>query len=379
MGRKVTFEEFEERANKVHNGKYSYVKDSYKRTDIKTKIICPIHGEFLQTPHGHLKGNGCPKCYEATRLITTEIFKERADKVHKGKYIYTKTIYEEANKKVCIICPIHGEFWMTPSKHINAKQGCPYCQGMYKTTEQIVNEFKEVHGDKYDYSKVKYKNNKSKVCIVCPIHGEFWQTTSNHLKGRGCPKCAKENLRKLYVSNLGEFEIKARKIHGDNYIYTEGEYVNAHTPIKIICKEHGEFWQTPHKHINGRHGCPMCKESHLERYIRNLLFENNIEFVSQKNFDWLLFQKNLYLDFYLPDYNIAIECQGEQHYRAVNYFGGEEQFKISQERDKSKKQLCEEHGIKVLYFSDKKYADGIIIDKDILLEEILKNENNRRI
>ena len=103
----------------------------------------------------------------------------------------------------------------------------------------------------------------------------------------------------------------------------------------FICPKHGEFWQTPYKHLKGQ-GCPKCKQSKLERQISTLLTENNIPFEQQKTFDWLKYKNNLFLDFYLPEHNIAIECQGGQHFKSVDYFGGENEFKLIQERDKTK-------------------------------------------
>lgn len=87
----------------------------------------------------------------------------------------------------------------------------------YNNNKYII-KAKEIHGDKYDYSKVEYINNHSKVCIICPIHGEFWQNASSHLKGCGCPKCSaivrgKKNkkIRYSYFINdeVGESQTKA--------------------------------------------------------------------------------------------------------------------------------------------------------------------------
>ena len=122
------------------------------------------------------------------------------------------------------------------------------------TTEEFIKRARKLHGDKYDYSKVEYKNANAKVCIICPIHGEFWQTPSKHTNCKhGCPKCgSKERL-----SN-DEFIKRAREIHGDKYKYDESTYgKRVDDDIRIICPEHGEFWQNPRKHINGC-SCPKC-------------------------------------------------------------------------------------------------------------------------
>lgn len=110
--------------------------------------------------------------------ITTEVFVEKAKKVHGNTYDYSKVNYINAHTKICIICSEHGEFWQTPNNHLNGK-GCPICgrkkvkEKQRDTYEEFVQKANKVHGDEYDYSKVNYINSQSKVCIVCPIHGNF--------------------------------------------------------------------------------------------------------------------------------------------------------------------------------------------------------------
>ena len=110
-------------------------------------------------------------------------FIEKAKAVHGDKYDYSKVEYVKAKEKVCIICQEHGEFWQTPNNHLRG-EGCPFCYGSKKlTTEEFISKAKQIHGNKYDYSNVNYVNKYTKVCIICPEHGEFWQKPSNHLKG----------------------------------------------------------------------------------------------------------------------------------------------------------------------------------------------------
>ena len=126
----------------------------------------------------------------------------------------------------------------------------------------------------------------------------------------------------------------------------------------IICPKHGEFWQTPHSHLKGS-GCPKCKNSVLENTVRLFLDRHNIDYIYQ------YFPKFLSdgvghqsLDFYIPEYNVAIECQGLQHYKPVELFGGEEQFKKQIELDRNKKELCEKNGIKIIYYSTYQFKDS---------------------
>ena len=145
-------------------------------------------------------------------------------------------------------------------------------------------------------------------------------------------------------------------------------YVNAQTKVCIICPEHGEFWQTPNKHLQGK-GCPKCNLSHLERSVMNYLDEHEIAYDYQKRFNWLGRQS---LDFYLPDYNVGIECQGIQHFEEIDYFGGKEGLNECKKRDKLKFKKCQKNGIKVLYYSNLgiEYPYDVFEDLDLLFEEI---------
>ena len=137
--------------------------------------------------------------------------------------------------------------------------------GKRLTTNEFVERSKKIHGDKYDYSKVKYINNKTKVCIICSEHGEFWQTPSDNLNGCGCPMCGTAKLRNKFSLTLENFIEKARKVHGDKYDYSKVEYVNNHTKVCIIHKKCGnEFWQTPNSHLNG-HGCSYCRGNEISQ------------------------------------------------------------------------------------------------------------------
>ena len=287
---------------------------------------------------------------------TREQFIKRARRFHGDKYNYSKVEYVNSQTKVCIICPIHGEFWVTPNDHIHANVGCTKCSGNYKSnTEDFIKKATKKYGNKYDYSKVEYVNNKTKVCIICHEkdefgneHGEFWQRPNDHLSGYECIKC-KNN----YHPTTEEWVLRARQVHGDRYDYSKAKYTKALEKICIICPEHGEFWQQASNHLNGNN-CPHCnsnQKSHMEENVSKMLDENNLKYFRQKTFDWLKYNRNLYLDFYLPDENIAIEVQGEQHFISIECFGGKEDFILRQKRDREKKRLCEEHNIKMFYIT----------------------------
>lgn len=293
------------------------------------------------------------------KKLTTEEFVAKAKKTHGNKYDYSKVEYINNKVKVCIICPEHGEFWQTPHNHL-VGQDCPLCtnNNLKKNTADFIRQAIEVHANKYDYSKVEYTSNKDKVCIICPEHGEFWQRPKRHLAGDGCPICRVN--KKLTIE---EFVTRAKKTHGDKYDYSRVKYVNTRTKVCLVCPEHGEFWQTPHNHICGD-GCPACRISHLENEVKTMLDENNIAYEYQKHFSWLGKQS---LDFYIPSKSIAIECQGSQHFIPYEFFGGEKGLAETKNRDMKKKKLCDDNCVSLLYYG--RY-NGCIKNKKIILDKI---------
>ena len=365
----------------VHGDKYDYSKVEYINTNTKVCIICPEHGEFWQTPHSHLNGRGCPLCakeHSTNYKNTKEFFIDRATKKHNGKYDYSKVEYVNSSVPVCIICPDHGEFWQTPHNHLNST-GCKKCKsnkhlGVKDSLESFIEKAHKIHGDKYDYSKVEYVNSTTPVCIICPDHGEFWQTPSNHtnkIHPKGCDKCNRLKHSNDEKISKEEFIERARKIHGDKYDYSKVEYVNFHTKICIICPEHSDFWQTPSHHLRNE-GCPICNFSKLELDIENFCKNNNIKYISQYNPNWA---KKYRYDFYLPDYNTIIECQGIQHYKPVDFAGkgddwAKKLFEKNVKTDKIKYELAVKNNCNILYYTsdDLKTNDEITSLKELLLK-----------
>lgn len=155
-------------------------------------------------------------------------------------------------------------------------------------------------------------------------------------------------------SKTEAFILKAKLVHNGKYDYSKVEYVNSKTKVCIICPEHGEFWQTPLNHLQG-HGCTKCQLSKMESEIQKYFTQESVKFDTQKRFDWLKDNRQMILDFYLPNQNIAIECQGEQHFTPNTFFGGNDSFESSLKRDRLKYQQCKEHGIEIIYYFLKDY------------------------
>ena len=185
-------EEFIMEFRKIHNDKYLYDDYIDINTSDKIDIYCKEHGKFSQNVSHHLKGGGCPKC--AGKGLSKEELIDKFNTIHNKKYDYSEMDYNNSLEKIKIKCPHHGNFLQSPNSHFNGS-GCPECkkikisQKNSKTKEYFLNKFKLIHGEKYDYSlNSKIYSNKH-LEIICDRHGIFKQSSSNHLQGRGCPKC----------------------------------------------------------------------------------------------------------------------------------------------------------------------------------------------
>lgn len=194
-----------------------------------------------------------------SKEITTQDFIRRAREVHGDKYDYSKSVYVSATTDLTIICPIHGEFQQRPANH-NSGRGCRECAGNKPlTVEKFVERAQAVHENRYDYSQVKFEGIENKITIICREHGPFQQRVMVHLKGFNCPKCGRAQVADKLSHSLDRFIQDARAAHGDKYDYSEVEYVNALTNVKIICPEHGAFLQKPANHVRGI-SCSKCSD-----------------------------------------------------------------------------------------------------------------------
>jgi very-short-patch-repair endonuclease len=298
-------------------------------------------------------------------------FVQKAKLVQDQEYDYSSVVYVDNKTKVCIICPIHGEFWVRPNDFLSGHM-CKYCgierraKKRTKGKQAFITNAKEIF-PQYDFSKADYINAHTKVCIICPKHGEFWITPNHLLNGHGCKKCAIISTHDKQRKGLDDFIKESNKVHGSKYNYSKAVYKGFETKVCIICPIHGEFWQTPHSHLSGQ-GCPACAESKLEKEMANVLIKENVKFEREKKFSWLGLQS---LDFYLPEHKIAIECQGIQHFKVVEHFGGEKGFEYRKNNDAKKLKLCTENGIKLLYYSSFEYPN-VYKDTNKLIN-IIKN------
>jgi hypothetical protein len=197
-----------------------------------------------------------------SKKLTIEEFIEKSNKIHREKYDYSKVNYINNYIKIIIICPKHREFLQRPNSHLNGC-GCPVCgfissnKTRSKSASKFIKDAKNIHKNKYNYSKVNYINSHTKIKIICKKHGRFFQLPLNHLRGEGCSKCRYENIKILKPKSESKFIKECKKIHKNEYDYSKVNYIRAHTKIIIICKKHGKFYQTANHHLQGNK-CPKC-------------------------------------------------------------------------------------------------------------------------
>ena len=360
----------------------------YKNANTEVTIICPIHGEFKQLPYCHV--NQKSGCYECGRLkssnnrrIGIKKFVEDSRKSHTENYDYSKSVYVNSNTEIEIICPTHGSFFQLPVLHRYGAK-CQKCANNVPISEiEFLKRARGKYGNKFDYTLMKYQDYRTPVTIICPEHGEFTLTPMYHLTyAMGCVACSRDKMSKEMSMTTEEFVERAVFVHGDRYDYSKVNYINSNYKVDIVCKKHNFlFRQDPTSHLSGC-GCPKCNASKMELRIWRMLEINGIGQINQKTFEWLKYKSSLYLDFYLPEYNLAIECQGLQHFGIVKK--GKMAFDNLDEifvRDKVKYELCKEHGIKILYFcnEDTKYIPNDYLDKIYhtqaeLMKEIKQNK-----
>ena len=294
--------------------------------------------------------------------FTVEDFIRKATEVHKGKYIYTLVKYINNKTDVCIICPEHGEFWQRPSNHLNGR-GCPKCGiinnvNALKSTECFIEQSNVVHGNRYKYHNTEYKNNYTKICITCPIHGDFWQMPYVHLRGSGCPKCGRNASIKTQKREQTEYIQKCNIVHKYKYTYHKTKYINAKSKICITCPIHGDFWQLADNHLCG-HGCPLCgnimstKEAEIYEFCKTIDKDTelrNREILSNKE-----------IDVYCPSEKIGIEYDG--------LYWHSEQFKEDPVYcHLNKSDLADKKGVKLIHL----FEDEWIKHSDVVKSRLRK-------
>ena len=307
--KKITTEEFIIRCEKQHENKYDYSLCNYINGETIVSIICPTHGIFKQKARTHMSGSNCKLCVNNIKS-NKNIFIENFQKIHGKKYNYNLVNYKNCRIKVCIICPVHGIFYQTPSSHLSGS-GCPKCPNNYSSKENFIKKSIKIHGNKYDYSLVDYINSHTKVKIICPKHKIFEQLPYVHLKSGGCSICSKNQL------TTEEFIKRCEKKHDNKYDYSLVNYKNINTRVKIICPEHGIFEQIPSNHLSGGK-CPICNNP-TSKFIEkcNSIHNNKYDYrlINYKD-------NKTKIKIICPIHGIFEQCPNNHHYNGCPKCGG---------------------------------------------------------
>lgn len=340
--------------NECRKIEYNYSYDKVNYINSSTKVIITcIDHGDFNISPNHFL-NG-QKCPSCSSLsIGRELFINRSSKVHNNKYDYSLVDYINNKKKVIIICPLHGEFDQIPKDHLNGS-GCKNCRIM--NADVFASRVKEINSK---FTCIEFNGFRKKATILCEIHGEFKSLPNNILRGQNCPKCSIKN--KIKWTN-DDFIIKSKELHGDRFSYDSTCFNNVKDKLVITCTKHGDFMVTPNQHISSLSGCPKCNTSKGENKILKYLNKNNIKYNYQHKFDNCKGKSGykLIFDFYIEEYNTIIEYDGVQHFKPIDIFGKESYFK-TRENDIVKDLFCIENKIKIIRipYTNYEYIDDIL-------------------
>jgi hypothetical protein len=313
-GKNMTTLDFIEKAKELHGDTYDYSDVHYITAKTNITIICKKHGKFVLTPNKHLQKRGCQLCSKTNQYDekrdSLEDFVTKSKEAHGDRYDYTNTRYINSTTRVNIICKEHGEFLQMPSVHKNG-MGCQKCGKNHKpSNDEFIEKALEFHGETYDYSNVVYVNNSSPVNIVCKLHGMFKQRPDCHLRG-GCYQCRNETIKLQKRKTVDVFIQESKEVHGNSYDYSKVEYVDSDTPVKIICKKHGEFLKCPRHHLRGG-GCMKCTpKTYSKSQINWLTFLNPTIQHAENGGEYCIPETKYRADGYCKETNTIYEFHGD--------------------------------------------------------------------
>lgn len=253
-------------------------------------------------------------------------FESRSKSIHGDIFDYSKVEYKKSCVPVNLGCKVCGNWFnLKPNTHFSKPQGCPFCSktrrinNSRKSVEDFITDSVAVHGNKYDYSNVDYKNSHTKVKITCLVHGEFEQTPSAHLTGKGCAKCSNDKTGERCRATLQDFLEQSFAAHGNRYDYSLVNYTNMHVKVKIICREHGEFLQKPNHHYTGV-GCPVCGKIETANKL-NRGVDKFVELAKEIHGDLYTYDKVIYKN---SATKVIVTCpiHGDWHTSPANHLIG---------------------------------------------------------
>jgi len=331
---RLELSEIQKKLDLRFNGELSIISVSYSKgkNGSIASIFCKKHGLFKTRLSDILSKSSCPQCSHEAKFLSNDDFIKKAKEVHHEKYIYSKTKYVRYREKIIVTCPIHGDFYVLAGKHLQGN-GCAKC---YRERSKVDSDYflvktKSLYSEQYDYSKVKYQGAFRKVEIVCPEHGSFFTTPSNFWRGNGCPTCQKN---KSILKNWEKFLKKFVNIFENQYLYHKAHYRSSHRKIEIVCKKHGSFWQTPASHSTGS-GCPLCSISKGEKAVEKFLKESKNTYTAQYRIAECRNKRPLPFDFAI------FEDKERKKLKCLIEYDGEQHYKICKNFKMTQKDLEE--------------------------------------
>lgn len=362
-----------------HKLDFEFVDTFIKGHRTYVRYICNKHRdkgvqEKIWTSFKRIKG--CPYCSGKKR--TSDDFYSDVKRLLPNVYIEDNQ-YKDRSSRINCKCLICGYEWVTSAESLLLGHGCWNCYinnvtGKIKKTEQEYRE--ELHTIHPTINLIsEYNGSKNSVECECQVCGNIWTTTAYSLLSLkyGCPECASQQAG--ITKRMTDDEFKKRLIIVMPHIQPISQYVVSDEKMEFCCTLHNKtYWQLPYDTLNGKNGCPICKkQSNGETAVSRFLESNNIQYITQYRFDDCKNIKTLPFDFYLPDYNTCIEYDGELHYKAVDYFGGNMALENTKFRDEIKTQYCLNNNIQLIRIPYWEFND---ID-EILSENLLTNKNMR--
>jgi len=218
------------------------------------------------------------------------------------------------------------------------------------TTQQFIDKARALHGDKFNYSITEYVNATTKLKIICPEHGEQEMLPHHHthIKSYGCPICGKQTINNHKQFTTESFIEKVSHIKGISFEKTI--YISRRENVIITCDIHGDYETKAEMLLKGC-SCPKCKSSKGEDIIEEILIMEKVNYIKQMTFPNCIYISRLKFDFYIPTLNLCIEFDGEQHFKSVEYWGGQKGLEKRQNSDKIKTEFCQNNNINLLRIS----------------------------
>ena len=339
---------------------FEFVDTYVKNGKTYVQYICNRHRDkgvqekpwvsFKNTITNH---KGCPYCNGKKR--TSEDFDNDMKTLHPNIYI-KEGQFKNRESRICCECLVCGNVWTTSAESLLSGHGCwecylnKYSEERKKSKEEYEIELKTIHPKINLQSEYNGANNKIKCQCKEQDCNYVWETSAGSLLTLkyGCPQCALKNAKVNHRQTQNEYVDKLKNVLP--HIDAVSQYVSSSEKMQFYCTIHNEYYyQAPYDALSGKCGCSKCQNRSIgERSVSKFFDDNNITYVSQYRFEDCKNIRTLPFDFYLPDYNICVEYDGELHYKSVDYFGGEKALQDTQMRDDIKTQYCINNNIHLI-------------------------------